>query len=273
MAWLSTDRDWEQFGQQDPYWAVLTEEKFRGQHLNTQAIDDFFTSGQRHVEHLFARVRKQLDPDFAPQTALDFGCGVGRLVLPLAQRCERVVGVDISPSMLAEAKRNCDRHEIRNCHFVQSDDRLSGVSEQFDLVHSTIVFQHIPPARGRKLFTRLVELLGPGGAGVLHLTYSRERFTNRLHRFWPEYSDLFSLLEQWARRFGLRIKAALRKIDPTRRWRTSKPALEMQMNPYLLNPLFHTLQAAGVTEAFRQFRCDHGQWGVVLYFRKPNPRR
>lgn len=269
MALLSTDQEWEHFGQSDPYWAVLTNEKYRGKTLPQQHFDAFFDSGETYVKNLWSKICHHLDPDFTPKRALDFGCGVGRLTIPLARRCNAVVGVDISESMLAEAKTNCDRLEVRNCQFVQSDDQLSRVTGKFDLINSSIVFQHIPSARGRKIFANMVDLLAPGGVGVVHLTYSRRQFTDKLERSWPEYSNLLRLVEQWSRWSGQRIKCLLRKLDPSRAWRSTKPAVEMQMNPYLLNPIFHTLQAVGVKDMFTQFRRDAREWGVVLYFRKP----
>lgn len=38
----------------------------------------------------------------------DFGCGVGRLTLPFADCFDNVVGVDISPAMLAEGEKIAD---------------------------------------------------------------------------------------------------------------------------------------------------------------------
>jgi SAM-dependent methyltransferase len=37
-----------------------------------------------------------------PQTVLDFGCGTGRLAIPLAERGYRVVGIDLSQRMLEQ---------------------------------------------------------------------------------------------------------------------------------------------------------------------------
>jgi 2-polyprenyl-3-methyl-5-hydroxy-6-metoxy-1,4-benzoquinol methylase len=39
--------------------------------------------------------------DFAPRRVLDFGCGVGRVTLPLARRVDAVVAIDIADSMLS----------------------------------------------------------------------------------------------------------------------------------------------------------------------------
>jgi len=66
----------------------------------------FFESGRGHVEAVLASCKRYFGEGFQPRRLLDFGCGVGRVLLPFAELCEAVVGVDISESMLAEARRN-----------------------------------------------------------------------------------------------------------------------------------------------------------------------
>jgi SAM-dependent methyltransferase len=46
---------------------------------------------------------------------LDLGCGIGRVAAALAPHCRSVLGVDISPGMIAEARR---RHALPNVRFV-----------------------------------------------------------------------------------------------------------------------------------------------------------
>jgi SAM-dependent methyltransferase len=43
---------------------------------------------------------------FAGRNVLDFGCGIGRVARALAGRGARVVGLDVSPGMIAEAERH-----------------------------------------------------------------------------------------------------------------------------------------------------------------------
>jgi 2-polyprenyl-3-methyl-5-hydroxy-6-metoxy-1,4-benzoquinol methylase len=110
----------EALARKDSYWAVLTSERFRRGNLSDAAVRDFFESGVRNVEVVFDTVRRRLDADFTPRSVLDFGCGVGRVLLPLAERCDRVVGVDVSETMLAEAREHCRRRGLPNVHLVRS---------------------------------------------------------------------------------------------------------------------------------------------------------
>jgi 2-polyprenyl-3-methyl-5-hydroxy-6-metoxy-1,4-benzoquinol methylase len=160
---MGTDSDWEKWGSTDPYFGVLSIEEYRRSALDEDIRDRFFRSGEEHVERVLNCLRSEFDPQFAPESVLDFGSGVGRLVIPFSKRAQRVVGVDVSPSMIAEAEENCRRYDVTNAEFILSDDVLSKVSGQFDLVHSYIVLQHIAWSRGRSLIESLAEKVSPDG--------------------------------------------------------------------------------------------------------------
>ena len=130
---------------------------------------EFFASGTDHIAHILSELRRQFDPGFAPRTALDFGCGVGRLVIPLARIAGRVTGVDISPSMIEEARKNCEQRGLHNVTFVKSDDGLSRLQGQFDLIHSDIVMPHIAWSRGRKIIQALSDHVAPHGCLALQM--------------------------------------------------------------------------------------------------------
>lgn len=50
----------------------------------------------------------------AEDTVLDFGCGTGGIALKLAGHCRKVIGVDISQSMLGVLKKKCQKSGINN---------------------------------------------------------------------------------------------------------------------------------------------------------------
>jgi cyclopropane fatty-acyl-phospholipid synthase-like methyltransferase len=160
---MGTDRDWQNWGATDPYFGVYSRERFRTGSMTGEARSEFFSSGEEHIERTLRDLRQHFGSDVQPKTALDFGCGVGRLVIPLAKRTEQVTGVDVSSAMIAEARRNCDAERVSNASFVESDDQLSRVQGQFDLVHSYIVLQHIAWRRGRRILQALADHVSPGG--------------------------------------------------------------------------------------------------------------
>jgi ubiquinone/menaquinone biosynthesis C-methylase UbiE len=170
----NTDREWERFGATDPYYGVFPDQKYRKGNLTPNAKESFFKSGEEHIAKVMASIRKHLDSSYAPRKPLDFGCGVGRLVIPLAKLAEHVVGIDISESMIAEAKKNCESASITNVTFLRCDDELSQLlGEKYDLIHSFIVFQQLPVRRGEAIFKRLMRHLDDGGVCVVHFTYAK----------------------------------------------------------------------------------------------------
>jgi 2-polyprenyl-3-methyl-5-hydroxy-6-metoxy-1,4-benzoquinol methylase len=251
-----TDADWEQLALLDPYWAVLTQDEFRRANFGTESRAAFFASGEHNIRETFQTIRTHLDPTFAPRRALDFGCGVGRLILPLAKRCASVVGVDVSDSMLQEAASNCRAIGASNVELVKGDDNLSAIRGQFDLVHTLIVLQHIPIVRGEQIFRRLVELVSPGGCGAIHITYRRSASQQTRQ---PANRS----------RFGVLARAVLRPLRRLVRKRVAASSTPgMQMNTYELNTLFATLQEARVQQVVVTFTDHNGCYGVQLFFRK-----
>src|SRR5688572_3525296 len=104
MRMLDHAKQWERFGSLDPYYGVSSVDEFRRENLDDAALDRFFASGEQDVARVLELAHRAAGPGFTPAKVLDHGCGVGRLVVPFARAAERVVGVDVSPSMLAEAR-------------------------------------------------------------------------------------------------------------------------------------------------------------------------
>ena len=202
-------------------------------------------SGRNDIDVVFQNIKEHIDPDFQPVDALDFGCGVGRLLFALSTRCERATGVDVSPSMLAEATREAAKKGIDNVSFIETSDCNELGENQFCLVHSYIVFQHIPEDRGYAILDKLLDSLRSGGVGVLHFTFSNSRFWYwKLIRNIPFNKQLRNLIQ-------------------------GKPlnAPHMQMNEYDLNVIMKKLWSLGVRNS-HVVLTDHGVLGAIIYFKK-----
>jgi len=260
----STDDAWRDWGRRDPYFAVITNPKFRQAQLGPDAVREFFESGTKHVEYLAYMTKRLLaQPKFEPARALDFGCGVGRIAIPLARIAKEVVGVDISDDMLEEARRNAARENVSNVRFELSDDTLSRVDGTFDFVHSFIVLQHIDVPRGRAFFQRLVDLIAPNGIGALHVTYAKAVHADR----WGQPPSASMAAEPskqgWLRQLAMRVGA----VKPNPADGNADP--QMQMNTYSLNELLFIAQQARAHVAHLEFTDHGGELGVFIYLRKP----
>jgi SAM-dependent methyltransferase len=219
---------WERWGAVDPYFAVITEPCYRRENLDAASRKQFFTTGQRQVEKLLLAIEDCTGVFPTGTCAVDFGCGVGRLTLPLAERFECAYGVDISTEMLREAQRNAKEFQIGNVRWAETG-QLAELSGQYDLVVSAIAFQHIPVREGERLFTALVQGLRPGGFGWISVTLG------------PGHAGARAL--RWMRK-SVPLAPNIVNLFLGRNW--SYPYMEV--NGYSLNRLGVLLAEAGIKQ-------------------------
>ena len=67
--------NWDCLAQIDPFWAILFDPTKRNENWKE---GDFFKTGDEEIERLLAHL-ETLNISFNRNTALDFGCGAGRL--------------------------------------------------------------------------------------------------------------------------------------------------------------------------------------------------
>lgn len=253
---MSTDRTWEYYGRTDPYFGVLTSPEFQGGLKTDSARHQFFDSGRSYIDFVLKAVRDHIDPTFTPTRALDFGCGVGRLTIPLASVCQSVVGVDVSDSMLAEARKNAEQQGKLNATFVKGDDALSNVTGTFDFLNSLIVFQHIPVARGEAIFRTMIARLAQSGVGAVQFTYGFDSATAPGRKL---------LIDAYRHVPGLWGARNVVKGKPF-----NEPM--MQMNRYDLNSLMRILQESGCHLVHVRFTetgsFGRSMFGALLLFQK-----
>ena len=246
----STDKQWEKWAKQDPYFAVITNEKFRSNLLDDEGKKDFFDSGEKDVGFVLETCRSQVDARFNPVRVLDFGCGVGRLAFAFAKQAEQVTGLDVADSMLKEARLNQRRFKIDNVVFENSTTEFDWEnSEKFDLIHSFIVFQHIPPKTGGSIFDRLLSLLRDDGICAVQVLYGKQRFHSNYGK-----PTLVDQMKKWASNL---FSYVVRSPDP-----------EMQMNIYDLNQLMFRIQKLEVAKVNLHFTNHGGELGAYIFFQK-----
>jgi len=114
----------------------------------------------------------KLKEQFHFEKALDIGCGTGSFTLALAQNGVKATGMDLSASMIEEAKKNSLAHDL-DIDFVNSGmtDMLANIDNKFDLI--MCMGNTLPHLLSKKdLFSMLNacrELLNPGGHLILNL--------------------------------------------------------------------------------------------------------
>lgn len=138
---------------------------------------------------------------------LDIGTGTGRMLELFAGRCDRAVGIDLSPAMLAVARANLDRAGIENARVRLGDVmNLPVLRDSFDLVviHQVLHFLDEP---GRALAEAAGALASSGKLLVIdfaphELEYLRQSHAHRRLGF------SHAQMRQWVAAAGLRLEAA-----------------------------------------------------------------
>ena len=179
------EENFESLAAEDPLWTVLSDDAKRGGKWD---LEEFYTTGRAVIDDLESRLDK-LGKPLGGGTAIDFGCGVGRLTFPLSQRFQTCYGIDISCSMVEFASTQKERGT--NCTFTENTTtRLHWLENaSIDLIYSAIVFQHIAPRYTREYLKEFSRLLKPGGLLVFQLP-------SHLDPDYPENQKPFRLLKK-----------------------------------------------------------------------------
>ncbi len=96
------------------------------------------------------------------ETALDFGCGIGRYTFPLCSYFHKVIGVDISNNMLEKARQYAKERNIQKTQFIQNENffDLPDESPSIDFIYSVNVFQHIEdPDEIQRILHKMAKIL------------------------------------------------------------------------------------------------------------------
>lgn len=157
------EETWTRLGKEDANWSVITNERFRKENFDA-FFGEFFDSGKNDILRLEKSLERVGFSLSQVPSALDFGCGVGRLSIPLSQSVGSVLGVDISAEHLREAQFNLEKIGVDNVKLknVNSINHIKDLGS-FGLVISIIVLQHNPPPVMLEILNALCSLIQTGG--------------------------------------------------------------------------------------------------------------
>lgn len=232
--------NWKKFGKTDPYFGVLSDEKYKTENITEDGLNEFFETGEAYVKETAERIEQAFHVSLDQASILDFGCGVGRLAIPFSRVTRKeVVGLDISPEIIEKAKEHALTFERENVRFQVYDGKNLPELPTFDLVNSYIVLQHIEVDRGLALLQQLLDKVKIGGVAHVQITHGHELPTKSYLNFYlrtkvPAYNFLYSSIKH--REF---------KFEPV-----------MQMNLYntsLLKSLF-----AKYSSEVKEVKTNHG---------------
>lgn len=172
------------------FWSPKTFKEAHDLILEPDNWDDYTERTMKDI--LTPVVIRELQNEEA-HAALEIGCGVGRLMKPMANHFDHVCGIDISQEMVDMSKDyllDCD-----NCVTTACDGKsIPFRNDYFFLVYSVIVFQHIPYRDMIQSYvTEIKRVLVPGGVCRIqtHKGTSPGRFA-QFHGYFYRNADTFA---------------------------------------------------------------------------------
>lgn len=169
------EKCWRKLGETEPHSSVLTDLAYAADRIG-DTERDFFDTGRGDVERI-VETGECAGLQFPRHgKCLELGCGVGRMTMWLAQRFDRVIGLDVSLAHLSVARQSLRSRrnvELRLVNRIGAYDWLPAI----DCFISMIVLQHNPPPVMRWLLLKILPKLKPGGVGVFQVPVSLPGYT------------------------------------------------------------------------------------------------
>ena len=274
-------------------WKIL-DRALRGQHMRR----DWNRRARSHARHFIAGGHSGSDRQFWASgerdlatvvlrdvvlshgaRALEIGCGLGRLLRPLASRVEKAWGVDISDEMVARAREAL--LDVANAEVLPTDGTLTHFGDAtIDLVISFIVFQHIP-AKGivSAYMGEAARVLQGGGVFRFQVDgRPRRRFSQTDTWFGVRYAseelcrDLtnsgFEVVDVWGEGTQYLWVTALRKDEPGRPKSTAVRVRRRAWSREPLEALLTCFGANGAGQADAVLRGERSLRALALPFLK-----
>ncbi len=126
-------QDWDERAQHHARFWIATE--------NYQTEEVFAQSGRDTAHSLLESLQDLYKPSWK---VLDIGCGIGRVLKPLAQHFHDLVGIDVSSTMIAQSKTWLAEYPHVTTFENSGVDLRELDDESFSLVYSYVAFQHMP---------------------------------------------------------------------------------------------------------------------------------
>lgn len=167
--------DWDRRAKQDPV----------GYTSAAESKEEYEARGRRDAEII---VRLLTEAGARWGSALELGCGTGRLLKPLAPKFKTLHGADISGEMIEKAKQEAPGVAY---HLLQGTKLPV---DALDVVYCHSVFHHVPRAVMREYIAEVRRALAPGGVFLFQLTrpYSFKRRLKAWFRAEPGPSEPWS---------------------------------------------------------------------------------
>jgi len=172
--------------------------------------------------HMVARILTLTGAGLASRV-LSLGCGIGDTELLLAAHVGELVGVDLSPAAVRQARADAAKLGVRNARFEEG----ATADGRYDVVIAVFFLHHLPDAELDELPARLKVMLNPGGI-FYSLDPSRDRLSGAVGR---------RLIPKLMKRYQTEDERELEPVRTAERFRRAGFATNLEMYDFGSSPL------------------------------------
>ena len=132
-------------------------------------ISQFWATGHAQAQELLQSLERFGLTGLANKTAVEFGCGIGRLSLGLAGKFKQLHSYDVSDSQIMLAKKASIDAGVNNCQFHLSSGNPFAALEPADFFYSKNTFQYYPPPIIHQFIRNALRSLRPDGLALFQV--------------------------------------------------------------------------------------------------------
>lgn len=253
----------------------MSERPDSGQLLGSAAVNraEFTRQAETFAESDVLGAPAQIQPvveaaEIQPgDRVLDIGCGPGFLLGEVAREAMQVVGVDLTPAMLAEARQRLEEKGYHNvCLREASAEALPYGDDRFDVVLCRLMLHHA--ADPMRVLREAYRVCRPGGRMVLcDITAAEDPAKADLHNRLERLRDPSHVAHYPATQlFRMMEEAGFTVTGQTASWKTLRHFGEWtslaDLRPEVKPALEALLEAASEGDAagIQPARIEHGEW-------------
>lgn len=175
---------WSNLGIKEPHFSVYSHSKFKPDNFKKKdSQETFFKSGKVELDNTLQYLYKiGITPDYEG-TAIEWGCGVGRVTRFLAEKFFKIFAYDISLPHIHLAQDYLLENNLKNTDFIHLENLNKIYIPPYSFFYSKIVFQHNPPPLTKYLLNLILDSILPNGIFVLQLVTGIKNYSFSINNY------------------------------------------------------------------------------------------